>query len=70
MELLFIYNNGSFGFLYGLYSPLLRLNVISKNSTSFELVLMPELMPHIFKHFDDVLACAVYLLPIHITRNL
>ena len=68
MELLFIYNNGSFGFLYGLYSPLLRLNVISKNSTSFELVLMPEF--HIFKHFDDVLAYAVCLLSIHITKNL
>ena len=37
-EDLLIYNNKSFGFLYGLYVPLFKLNVMSKKSTILRLV--------------------------------
>ena len=37
-EDLLIYNNKSFGFLYSLYVPLLKLNVMSKKSTILRLV--------------------------------
>ena len=35
---LLTYNNKSFGFLYGLYVPLFKLNVVSKKSTILRLV--------------------------------
>ena len=35
---LLIYNNKSFGLLYGLYVPLFKLNVVSKKSTILRLV--------------------------------
>ena len=37
-EDLLIYNNKSFDFLYGLYVPLFKLNVMSKKSTILRLV--------------------------------
>ena len=37
-EDLLVYNNKSFGFLYGLYVPLFKLNVMSKKSTILRLV--------------------------------
>ena len=37
-EDLLIYNNKSFGFLYGLYVPLFKLNVVAKKSTTLRLV--------------------------------
>ena len=37
-EDLLIYNNKSFGFLYGLYVPLFKLNVVSKKSKVLRLV--------------------------------
>ena len=35
---LLMYNNKSFGFLFGLYVPLFKLNVVSKKSTILRLV--------------------------------
>ena len=37
-EDLLIYNNKSFGFLYGLYVPLFKLNVVAKKSATLRLV--------------------------------
>ena len=37
-EDLLTYNNNSFGFLYGLYAPLFKLNVIPKKSAILRLV--------------------------------
>ena len=46
--------------------PLFRLNVISKKSTTFELVSMSMLNPTSL-NFDDIFSGAVYLLPVFIT---
>ena len=66
-EDLLIYNNKSFGFLYGLYVPLFKLNVMSKKSTILRLVSTSIAKP-ISLNILIIFLHSIYLLTIYISQ--
>ena len=64
-EDLLIYNNKSFGFLYGLYVPLFKLKVLSKKSTILRLVSRSMAKP---MSLNVLTMFWIYLLAIYISQ--
>ena len=61
-EDLLIYKNKSFGFLYGLYVPFFKLNVVSKKCFYI------DGEANAFKCFENTFAHSIYLLAIYISK--
>ena len=61
-EDLLIHNKKSFGFLYGLYVSLFKLNVMSNSKIGFYI----DGQGNVFKCYDNMFAHPIYLLAIYI----
>ena len=66
-EDLLIYNNKSFGFLYGLYVPLFKLNVMSE-VYNFKVGFYVDSEANIFKYFDNIFGHSIYFFTIYILQ--
>ena len=65
-EDLLMYDNKSLDFLYGLYVPLFKLNVMSKRSTNYKVGFYVDSEASIFKYCDNIFVHSIYLLTIYI----